>query len=64
MSGPTSRRAEYRCSFCDKSNEQVRRLIAGPRAVYICDGCTQQFTFFLLEDRVPANLQGSVLVLR
>ena len=27
------------CSFCGKSQEQVRRLIAGPGAVYICDEC-------------------------
>ena len=26
------------CSFCGKTAEQVRRLIAGPR-VYICDEC-------------------------
>ena len=27
-----------RCSFCNKSQEQVRKLIAGPNA-YICDEC-------------------------
>jgi ATP-dependent protease Clp ATPase subunit len=26
------------CSFCGKSQKQVRKLIAGPQ-VYICDGC-------------------------
>jgi ATP-dependent Clp protease ATP-binding subunit ClpX len=26
------------CSFCGKSQEKVRRLIAGPN-VYICDEC-------------------------
>ena len=29
----------YRCSFCGKSQEQVRRLIAGPGGVYICNEC-------------------------
>ena len=29
----------YRCSFCGKSQEQVRKLIAGPNNVYICDEC-------------------------
>jgi ATP-dependent Clp protease ATP-binding subunit ClpX len=29
---------QIRCSFCGKSEEQVRRLIAGPD-VYICDEC-------------------------
>ena len=27
-----------KCSFCGKSQEQVRKLIAGP-GVYICDEC-------------------------
>ena len=27
------------CSFCGKSQEQVRRLIAGPNLVFICDEC-------------------------
>src|SRR2546423_781474 len=28
----------YRCSFCGKSQDQVRKLIAG-QGVYICDEC-------------------------
>ena len=27
------------CSFCFKSQHDVKRLIAGPAAVYICDEC-------------------------
>jgi ATP-dependent Clp protease ATP-binding subunit ClpX len=27
------------CSFCFKSQHDVRKLIAGPAAVYICDEC-------------------------
>ena len=34
-SGP---KVPYRCSFCGKSQEQVRKLIAG-QGVYICDEC-------------------------
>ena len=30
---------EQRCSFCGKSKEEVRRLIAGPDGVLICDDC-------------------------
>ena len=30
---------EIRCSFCGKSQGQVRKLIAGPKGAYICDGC-------------------------
>ncbi|MBO5523852.1 MAG: ATP-dependent Clp protease ATP-binding subunit ClpX [Roseburia sp.] len=29
----------YRCSFCGKPQEQVRKLIAGPNGAYICDEC-------------------------
>lgn len=28
-----------RCSFCNKTQDQVRKLIAGPAGVYICDEC-------------------------
>lgn len=28
-----------RCSFCNKSQRHVRRLIAGPNGVHICDEC-------------------------
>ncbi|WP_040420562.1 ClpX C4-type zinc finger protein, partial [Actinopolymorpha alba] len=28
-----------KCSFCGKSQKQVKKLIAGPVGVYICDEC-------------------------
>ena len=28
-----------RCSFCNKTQAQVRKMIAGPNGVYICDRC-------------------------
>ena len=31
---------DYRCSFCGKSHNQVKRLIAGPD-IYICDECVK-----------------------
>ena len=31
---------QYRCSFCGKSQDQVKRIIAGP-GVYICDECVE-----------------------
>ena len=30
-----------RCSFCNKTQGQVRKLIAGPAGVYICDECVE-----------------------
>lgn len=31
--------AKVRCSFCNKGQEQVKKVIAGPNGVYICDEC-------------------------
>ncbi len=39
--GGGSRQGEYNCSFCGKDQESVKRLIAGPGSVYICDGCVE-----------------------
>ena len=35
-----TRSEDLRCSFCGKSQRQVRKLIAGPN-VYICDECIE-----------------------
>ena len=39
----------YKCSFCGKSQNQVRKLIAGPD-VYICDGCIELCNEIILEE--------------
>ncbi|MCL4241202.1 MAG: ATP-dependent Clp protease ATP-binding subunit ClpX [Dehalococcoidia bacterium] len=39
MATNRTNRVQYHCSFCGKNQDQVRRLIAGPGAVYICDEC-------------------------
>jgi ATP-dependent Clp protease ATP-binding subunit ClpX len=41
MPSTRNSRIQYRCSFCGKTQEQVRRLIAGPGGVYICDECIE-----------------------
>lgn len=33
------RARDYRCSFCGKSQDKVKRLIAGPHSVFICNEC-------------------------
>lgn len=33
------REGKIRCSFCQKTEDQVRKLIAGPDGAYICDEC-------------------------
>ena len=32
---------KIRCSFCGKTEDQVRKLIAGPDGSYICDECVE-----------------------
>jgi ATP-dependent Clp protease ATP-binding subunit ClpX len=34
-----SSRTDFQCSFCGKAQAQVKRLIAGPDRVFICDEC-------------------------
>jgi ATP-dependent Clp protease ATP-binding subunit ClpX len=41
MTGSRAGRTQYHCSFCGKNQDQVKRLIAGPGAVYICDECVE-----------------------
>src|SRR5205809_7621345 len=43
-------RISYTCSFCSKNQDQVRRLIAGPGAVYICDECVELCREIIQED--------------
>ena len=39
----------YRCSFCGKSQDQVKKLIAGPD-VYICDACIELCNEIIVEE--------------
>ncbi|WP_033167083.1 ATP-dependent Clp protease ATP-binding subunit ClpX [Clostridium sp. KNHs205] len=41
MANRTDDRKQLRCSFCNKTQDQVRKLIAGPGNVYICDECIE-----------------------
>ncbi|MDD6328698.1 MAG: ATP-dependent Clp protease ATP-binding subunit ClpX [Lachnospiraceae bacterium] len=40
MANRPEEKKKVKCSFCNKSQEQVRKLIAGPN-VYICDECIE-----------------------
>jgi len=50
-----------RCSFCHRDQSQVRRLIAGPDGVSICDECVVLCQEVLEEDGIgaPASSQGT-----
>ncbi len=36
-----TKHGEEACSFCNRNQEQVNRLIAGPDSVFICDECVE-----------------------
>jgi len=55
MSGTRGSRIHYRCSFCGKGQEEVRRLIAGPGSVYICDECVQLCREIIEEEDQPTQ---------
>jgi ATP-dependent Clp protease ATP-binding subunit ClpX len=52
-----------RCSFCNRSSEEIKRLIAGPNGVYICNECVDLCAEILteeateIEDEQPFELE-------
>jgi hypothetical protein len=50
-----------RCSFCNKEQDEVEKLIAGP-AVFICDECVHVCNEILADDaRIPARGGGAAV---
>ena len=47
------RDGKVRCSFCNKSEDQVRKLIAGPDGVFICDECIGICAEIMEEELAP-----------
>ena len=50
-------REKYSCSFCGKGQDQVRRLVAGPGPVFICDECVTLCNEIIAADAPPAPPQ-------
>lgn len=48
---------DIRCSFCNKTQGQVRKLIAGPAGVYICDECIDICADILEEELEDDEIQ-------
>src|SRR5207253_2980491 len=48
-------RMQYHCSFCAKSQDQVKKLIAGLGAVYICDECVKLCREIIEEEAGPTK---------
>src|SRR5256885_9884942 len=49
MARPREGNGTLRCSFCGKSQNDVRKLIAGP-TVYICDECIELCNDIIAEE--------------
>ena len=57
-----SGRTEYQCSFCGKAQGQVKRLIAGPDRVFICDECVTLCNQIIAEESpTPARDSSTVM---
>lgn len=54
---------ELFCSFCGKHQEEVRKLIAGPTDVYICDECIYLCNDILEEDIEEKEGSGDIKLL-
>ena len=55
----TSSAVNHRCSFCGKSQDEVKKLVAGP-SVYICNECID-LCQEILEQEISSDLEGSKL---
>ncbi|MSP78706.1 MAG: ATP-dependent Clp protease ATP-binding subunit ClpX [Dehalococcoidia bacterium] len=49
-------KVDYRCSFCGKGQTQVKRLVAGPGNVFICDECVQLCQQIIVEDQDTSQI--------
>ena len=58
---------KVRCSFCNKTQDQVHKLIAGPSGVYICDECVDVCADIIeeeyedMEDELAAGAEINLL---
>ncbi|MGV9308749.1 ATP-dependent Clp protease ATP-binding subunit ClpX [Nonomuraea sp. NPDC003727] len=55
MAHAGSRDAALRCAFCGKPQKQVKKLIAGPGRICICDECVEVCTELVDDDLDPAG---------
>lgn len=58
---PKQEEKQYKCSFCGKSQDQVKRIIAGP-GVYICDECVSLCSEIIEEevDETEEYVEGNL----
>ena len=63
MANRSEDRKLLRCSFCNKTQDQVRKLIAGPNA-YICDECVQICAEIVDEELEETGAEDSINLLK
>ena len=56
-------RKQLRCSFCNKNQDQVRKLIAGPN-VYICDECIGVCAEIIEEEFDDMPMEGGINLMK
>lgn len=63
MANRSDDRKQLRCSFCNKTQDQVRKLIAGPGA-YICDECIEICSEIIEEELEDSELDDGINLLK
>ncbi|MBO4996840.1 MAG: ATP-dependent Clp protease ATP-binding subunit ClpX [Lachnospira sp.] len=63
MAGRGDERKQLRCSFCNKTQDQVRKLIAGPN-VYICDECISVCSEIIDEEFEDVTLDDGINLMK
>ena len=46
---------DLKCSFCNKKSNEVKRLVAGPNGIFICNECIGICSEILKEDNITEN---------
>ena len=64
MANKTDERKQLRCSFCNKNQDQVRKLIAGPNNVYICDECIEICSEIVEEEFEDSAIDSDINLLK
>jgi len=57
LPAPYAGKGSLHCSFCLKSQYEVKKLIAGPGFIFICDECVALCDAIIADK--PLNLEGS-----
>src|SRR5271168_3756368 len=57
LAAPYAGKEPLHCSFCLKSQHEVKKLIAGPGFIFICDECVALCDAIIADK--PLNLEGS-----